>query len=70
MGSINDINNAINKAIEELRTRNFDVGPELYFFEGGSGVPDGMAVEYFKDNPSVIVVTRDGKKWRKGKEET
>lgn len=66
MGSIVD---AINKAVQDLRKRNMDKpSPFRYFWAGGTGIPDEMAVEYFKDNPSVIVVTRDGKEWRCGKE--
>ena len=60
---------AINKAVKDLREHELvEIGPYKYFFEGGTGVPDGMLVEYFKDNPGIVVITGDGKKWRRGKE--
>lgn len=61
---------AIHKAVQDLRKADLEeIGPYRHFFAGGTGIPDDMAVDFFKDNPSIIVVTRDGRKWRNGKEE-
>ena len=35
------------------------------FITSGTGIPDEMAVEQFK-NTSIIVITRDGTKWQYG----
>lgn len=60
---------AIHKAVAELRESKPDTpSPYRYFYAGGTGIPDDMAVDFFKDNPSIIVVTRDGKKWRRGQD--
>jgi hypothetical protein len=55
---------AIRKAIEELRTRNFEYAP-LTFYCGGTGVRDEDAIEYWKGS-GVIVVARDGTKYLNG----
>ena len=36
------------------------------FWTGGTGIPDEIAIKYWKDT-NVIVVTRDGKEWLHGK---
>ena len=52
-------------AIEKLREP-----PEYprywYFFTAGTGLPDDLAVDYFKDNGDVLVFTRDGNVYQKG----
>ena len=37
------------------------------FITAGTGIPDAMAVQCFKEfDPELIVVTRDGQKWKGG----
>lgn len=36
------------------------------FYTGGTGIPDELAVDYWKDS-DVVVVTRDGTEWLRGK---
>ena len=55
---------AIANAVEQLRTKNFDF-PPLTFFCGGTGFPDDVCLDYWKDT-NVIVVTRDGKRYYRG----
>ena len=37
----------------------------LYFITMGTGIPDEVALDYFKDS-NVIVMTRDHAKWQRG----
>ena len=57
---------AIKKAAEDIHTRNFEDTGRKTFYCGGSGFADDICVEFFKDT-GVIVVTRDGKRWLRGK---
>ena len=59
-----DFVEAMYRARDELR--NQQPPKNLYFFTGGTGFPDDVCVEYFKQS-NVIVVTRDGKQYCKGK---
>ena len=43
-----------------------DTRRSRFFITDGTGVPDDVAVQYFKNNPWVIVVTRDNKRWKGG----
>jgi hypothetical protein len=56
-----DIIDAVNK----LRDWPPHTGP-YHFWTAGTGIPDEMAIEYWKDT-NIIVVTRDGKKYQRGK---
>ena len=57
----------IRKAAELLKERYDNPFPiDRVFITGGTGVPDSVAVEYFKDT-SVIVITRDWSKYQYGK---
>ncbi len=54
------------KAAEKFRNHtDQSVDGRLYFWSGGTGVPDDVAVEYFKGT-GIIVITRDGTKWLNG----
>lgn len=57
---------AIKKAVNDIREAEFDEPSRRTFFCGGSGFADDICVEFFKDT-GVIVVTRDGKRWLRGK---
>lgn len=37
-----------------------------FVITAGSGIPDPIAILYYKNDPNVVVVTRDGKRWRGG----
>jgi hypothetical protein len=41
--------------------------PYLYYFTLGCGIPDQQVIDYFKNEHSVIVVDRKGRKWCTGK---
>lgn len=36
------------------------------FITAGTGIPDPIAILYSKNDPGLIVVTRDGRRWRGG----
>lgn len=38
-----------------------------YLFTHGTGLPDELCIERFKDT-DVIVITRDGRRWQRGVE--
>lgn len=59
--TLQDIYDAIEKLKEDPTPQRY-----LYYFTGGTGVPDEVAVDFFKDNGGVIVFTRDGNVYRKG----
>jgi len=63
MISEKDLREAI-RILEEIESK----PPEIshVFFTGGTGIPDEMAIEYWKDS-NVIVVTRDGTQYQYGK---
>jgi hypothetical protein len=60
------------KILEEECIRLFEASmqappsEQLRFFVAGTGLHDSMAIEYWK-NTEVIVVTRDGKEYQRGK---
>ena len=60
-----DLKEAIDRAIYDLRNNNQPLD-HLYFFTGGTGFPDDVCIEYFK-NTNVVVVTRDNKRYCAGK---
>lgn len=60
-----DLKEAIDRAVYNIRNK--QQPDHLYFFTGGTGLPDDVCVEYFKETKSVIVVTRDNKQYCAGK---
>lgn len=53
----------LSKAIE--RFLNEQPPSELTLFTSGTGIPDEMWIEYYKDT-NIPVITRDGSTWRRG----
>lgn len=52
-----------------VKLREIDSKPpntQKYFFTGGTGIPDEMAIEFWKDT-NVIVVDRSKQFWQYGK---
>lgn len=47
--------------LKELR-----VWGQRIIITAGSGIPDPMAILYYKNDPNVIVITRDGRRWKGG----
>lgn len=60
------------KAIDELveinnayRNSKYDENGALKFYTAGTGIPDNLAIDFFRDT-NVIVVTRTGKEYIHG----
>lgn len=51
-------------SIDEILKVTVDKKP-LVYFTGGTGCPDKLAIDFFKDE-DIIVQTRDGKRWLHG----
>lgn len=59
--TLKDIYDALEKLKEVPSAKRY-----FYYFTSGTGLPDDLVVDFFKDNGSVLVFTRDGNVYRKG----
>lgn len=60
------------KAIDELveinnayRNSKYDEHGALKFYTAGTGIPDSLAIDFFR-NSNVVVITRDGAEYLHG----
>lgn len=64
---INPNNEDFYQAVLEAVGAVLDSAPpnRLYFFTSGTGIPDAVAIEYWKDS-GVVVVDTNWQKWLRG----